>query len=120
MKHLPDDVYDAMIDGLTALHLLRLPYAPAAKGLPNVAQVWEQAFLSRCEWPDKTAGEDVARLSAAFAAVAATADRWPLPKHVIDNLPPRKPPPALPKPNTVTCPPEIAEMLGNLTQKLTQ
>lgn len=115
MNKLPDKVYNAMIDGLTSLHLLRLPSAPPAKGIEAVAMVWEKALLARASWSDA----DAVRLATAFEQVAATAERWPLPKQVLENLPPRPLPPALPKPNAVPCPPDVAEMLDQLVNKMT-
>ncbi len=118
MKQLPAPIFNTMIDGLTQLHLLRLPYAPASAGLQAVAAVWEKAFLARCEFPEDSLKEDCQRLQIGFNRVAATADRWPLPKDVIAYLPPRKPRAALPKPQAVPCPPEIAAMLQTVTKKM--
>ncbi len=118
MKQLPTPIFNVMIDGLTQLHLLRLPYAPAAKGLPAVAVAWEKAFLARCEFPENSLSEDCERLQTAFDTVSAAADRWPLPKDIIDHLPPRKPLPALPEPDVVPMPDDVAELLTSLADKM--
>ncbi len=115
---LPKQVFNALIDGLSELALLRLPDHPPAKGLPAVALAWEKAFIARAEWHEKDADNDAKRLSVAFAKYAGVAERFPCPKDVLDRLPPRPPPPVLPAPETVECPPEIAAELNKLFNKM--
>lgn len=115
---LPKPMHDELIDGLTLLDNLNLSFAPRTiDDLTKAAAAWEWVFCAGRTWETE---KDGGRIVAAFAAVAPKLDKWPPPKLVLEHLPPRPPPPALPKPDAVPCPPDIAEMLGNLTKKMTR
>lgn len=90
------DVRDAILDGLSALHLLRLPNAPAHARMEEVTGVWLSVLEAHCRhW---TPERDKGRMEAAFMRMCAEAERWPTPRQIIDRIPPRKPLPQLPKP----------------------
>lgn len=109
------DVRDAILDGLSALHLLRLPNAPAHARMEEVTGVWLAILEAHCRhW---TPERDKGRMEAAFMRMCAEAERWPTPKQVIERIPPRKPLPELPiakrKPRKD---PRFAELLKMLTE----
>ncbi len=87
---------DALIDGLQLLVSLRLRDAPAPDSITVTLDAWLLVFRSRpMRWDEPTAPR---RLRQAFLDVAATAERWPLPAHVLREFKPPPPPPALPAP----------------------
>lgn len=90
------NVRDEILDGLSALHLLRLPNAPAHARMEEVTGVWLAVLEAHCRhW---TPERDKGRMEAAFMRMCAEAERWPTPKQVIERIPPRKPLPELPRP----------------------
>lgn len=107
------DVRDAILDGLSALHLLRLPNAPAHARMEEVTGVWLAVLEAHCRhW---TPERDKGRMEAAFMRMCAEAERWPTPRQIIDRIPPRKPLPQLPKPKRTA---EQNRRLMDLTRQL--
>ena len=72
------DVRDAILDGLSALHLLRLPNAPAHARMEEVTGVWLAVLEAHCRY--WTPERDKGRMEAAFMRMCAEAERWPTPK----------------------------------------
>ena len=94
MSSLPASIHNAIIDGVQRLYVLRLDGAPADDTLPLTTQVWLHAIAWRRQWAD----DDLLRLQQAFVALTATAKRWPQPATLLEMLPPRPAPLALPTP----------------------
>nr|DAS24834.1 MAG TPA: hypothetical protein [Caudoviricetes sp.] len=94
MSGLPASIHNAVIDGVQRLYVLRLDGAPADDTLPLTTQVWLDAIAWRRQWAD----DDLPRLQQAFVALTATAKRWPQPATLLEMLPPRPTPLALPTP----------------------
>lgn len=109
------DVNNAVCDGLTALYLLNLPYSPAKAKMEMVTSVWLNIFTEHCRHWDSE--RDKGRLEAAFARIAAEAERWPVPREVIDRIPPRKPTIDLPRPKRSK---EDVERIKNITKNLAE
>lgn len=82
---LPDELHNAVLDGLTLLLALRLPGAPAADTALATAEAWGIALATGRRWE---VAQDLPRINKAFQTLAATADKWPPPKALIDALPP--------------------------------
>lgn len=82
--------------GLQGLIALRLPGAPADDSVTLTLDIWLAAIESQAiTWSEHL---DAERIRQAFRALYRTCDRWPAPKHFLDNLGNRDPPPALPAP----------------------
>lgn len=114
MKPLPPAIYNELVDGLTLLINARLAFAPRTEqAIDETLQAWEVVLASRVSWEVKT---DAGRVLKAFIEMSGKLDKFPAPKALFEYLPPRPLPPPLPEPKGEPCPPEIAEMLGNLTQ----
>ena len=91
---MPNEIYNAVIEGLQKLIALRLRGAPSEAGIVAVATVWEEALCYAVRWrPD-----DLPRVRKAFAQLYADSHDWPSPKAFLDRLPPRPPPRQLPRP----------------------
>lgn len=120
MDKLPAPIFNVMCEGLEQLFLLRLPSAPPAKALADIALVWERAFVARVQWSDDYLSEDVERLRHAFSYVLATAERWVAPSTVLDNLPPRKPPLAITDNRELAARAEIRQSINTLLEKMKQ
>lgn len=87
---------DTLIDGLQLLVSLRLRDAPAPDAITVTLDAWLLVFRSRpMRWDEATSPQ---RLRQAFLDVAARAERWPLPIHVLREYQPAPPPKALPPP----------------------
>ena len=84
-----------IVSGLQRLAAMRLPSTPLDGDLRLAAAVWIAALWARREWE---AERDAPRLEAAFLALASVARRWPAPAELIDHLPPKPTPRALPAP----------------------
>ena len=109
------DLENAVIDGLQLLLTLRLSGAPAEDTIDAVADVWLLTFKRGrvIDWQEG----DGERVRAAFVTVAAHAERWPTPSHVLDRLPPRPERPRLPRP-VRPMPPEVRAQLDELLARL--
>ncbi len=108
---------DALIDGLQLLVSLRLRDAPAPDSITVTLDAWLLVFRSRpMRWDEPTAPR---RLRQAFLDVAATAERWPLPAHVLREFKPPPPPPALPAPESRQ-PAQVRELMKELRQQLVE
>ncbi len=82
--------------GLQGLIALRLPGAPADDSVTLTLDIWLAALEGQTvTWSEHL---DAERIRQAFRALYCTCDRWPAPKHFLDNLGNRDPPPALPAP----------------------
>ncbi len=91
---LPDFARRETIRGLQKLVMLRLQGAPPEEGIELVAAVWLEALASlKIGWEEQ---HDQGRIQAAFSRLIADAERWPPPKMLIERIPPRPPPKALP------------------------
>lgn len=114
---MPREIYNALIEGLQKLLVLRLRGAPAADSVVAVAAIWEEALCHSEGWRV----EDLPRMRKAFAQLYADCREWPSPRNFLERLPPRPPPPALPNPPIS---PErraaLRKILSDLTLKLTE
>ncbi len=82
--------------GLQGLVALRLPGAPAEDAITLTLDVWLAAIAVRAaSWAE---ADDAHRIRAGFRTLYATCDRWPAPRQLLDALPIRAPPRALPPP----------------------
>ena len=92
----PDPWFSAVIaEGLQRLAAMHLVGTPTDAGLDLACAVWIDTLWYRRAWqPDP----DAARLRRAFAAPAGAARRWPTPADLLDHLPAKPQPPALPAP----------------------
>lgn len=116
MKQLPPVIYNELVDGLTLLVGARLAFAPRTEqALDETLQAWEIVLAGRKNWDEKDNG----RVIKAFIDMSSKLDKFPAPKMLFEFLPPRPPPPALPKPDAVPCPPEIAKKLNQLVKQMT-
>ena len=84
-----------IVSGLQRLAAMRLPATPLDGDLRLAAAVWIAALWARRAWD---AERDAPRLEAAFLALASHARRWPAPAELLDQLPAKSPPKALPPP----------------------
>ena len=85
----------AIITGIQKLAAMSLPATPTDSALKLAGAVWVETLWARRSWYPDT---DPRRLSIAFTALAGHARRWPSPADLLDHLPPRPQPPALPPP----------------------
>jgi hypothetical protein len=84
---------DVIVSGLQRLAAMRLPSTPYDGELKLAASVWIDSLWCRRDWhPDP----DASRLRHAFTALAGYARRWPAPADLLDQLPAKSPPKALP------------------------
>ena len=92
----PDPWFSAVIaEGLQRLAAMHLVGTPTDAGLDLACAVWIDTLWYRRAWqPDP----DAARLRRAFAALSGSARRWPAPAELLDHLPAKPQPPALPAP----------------------
>jgi hypothetical protein len=74
----------AVVDGLSALYVLRLEGTPSEHLIDKTRDVWCVALWTGRDWHEQ---RDAARLQIAFARLAAQCDRWPTPRMLIDRLP---------------------------------
>ena len=73
-------------DGLQRLMYLALPGTPAAEMIEGTARAWTDAF-----WY-------APRIAAAFQGIGHRLERFPTPKAILEAMPDRSLPPALPEP----------------------
>lgn len=85
-------------DGFSALIVLRLPAAPYTdKDMEKTLDVWIQVLWSAsAQWAENL---DSRRIEQAFMKLCRTVDRWPAPRSLLDALPARPQPKALPAPS---------------------
>ncbi|MCS4503873.1 hypothetical protein NYO91_07255 [Arhodomonas aquaeolei] len=95
-KQAPDWFQEVVAEGIAKLYVLRLDSAPAADTLDGVEMVWVEALWHCGKQWDEAA--DYERLRRAFVALTQRVDRWPAPKQLLENLPPRPQPKSLPQP----------------------
>ena len=82
--------------GLQGLLALRLNGAPADDSVTLTLDVWLAALDSHAvSWSEYA---DAPRIQRAFRTLYRLCDRWPAPRHFLDNLGNRDPPPSLPAP----------------------
>lgn len=82
--------------GLQGLVALRLPGAPGEDAVTLTLDIWLAALAMRTAgWAEV---QDAPRLQAAFRALYAQCTAWPAPRQLLDALPSRAPPTALPPP----------------------
>ncbi len=82
--------------GLQGLVALRLPGAPGEDAVTLTLDIWLAALAVRVTgWTEAT---DAARLQVAFRTLYANCTTWPAPRQLLDALPIRAPPRALPAP----------------------
>ncbi|WP_369951952.1 hypothetical protein [Ralstonia syzygii] len=82
--------------GLQGLLALRLMGAPADDSVTLTLDIWLAALEGHAvTWSEQL---DAERIRQAFRGLYRTCDRWPAPKHLLDNLGNRDPPKSLPAP----------------------
>ena len=114
---MPNEIYNAIIEGLQKLVALRLRGAPSEAGIVAVAVVWEEALTHAVDWRK----EDLPRVRYAFSRCYAELNDWPSPRMFLERLPPRPPPPELPSPPVDPIKrAEIRKKLKELTKILTE
>jgi hypothetical protein len=112
----PSWLENAVIEGLQALLVLRLDRAPAADTINAVVDVWLHALMaSNTTWISHL---DAARLSAGFARLLHSCQQWPAPKALIDAMPARVMPTALPAPTSNTVSPAVRQQIDTLVKKV--
>ena len=92
----PDPWFSRVIaEGLQRLAAMHLVGTPTDAGLDLACAVWIDTLWYRRAWHQDP---DAARLRHAFAALSGSARRWPSPADLLDHLPAKPQPPALPAP----------------------
>ena len=92
----PDPWFSAVIaEGLQRLAAMHLVGTPTDAGLDLACAVWIDTLWYRRAWHQDP---DAGRLRRAFAALSGSARRWPAPADLLDHLPAKPQPPALPAP----------------------
>ncbi|MCS4534270.1 hypothetical protein [Neisseria montereyensis] len=86
MKELPDNLHNAVVDGLTMLLALRLTGTPAVDTVQATAQAWSVALAHGKQWDE---AQDIKRIQTAFVVLSGQAKRWPSPSDLLDCMPPR-------------------------------
>ena len=87
-KTLPKFARDEILTGLQKLMMLRPDGAPPNSGIKLTASVWMEAMASLpIKWDEQ---QGAGRITQGFARLLAEIERWPTPKMLIKNLPPRK------------------------------
>ena len=93
----PDPWFSAVIaEGLQRLAAMHLVGTPTDAGLDLACAVWIDTLWYRRAWHQDP---DAARLRRAFAALSGSARRWPAPAELLDHLPAKPQPLALPQPD---------------------
>jgi len=73
-------------DGLIRFVSLSLPGVPSNETIGLTKEFWIDVLWDAKHWEEEL---DAQRITNAFRSLAIKADRWPLPRHLVDNLPPR-------------------------------
>lgn len=76
---------DEIRSGLAKLLCLRLDSTPAEDMVEGTAQAWLTALTHGRVWDQ---GRDTARVRGAFDTLLATCERWPIPRQLMEALPP--------------------------------
>ena len=93
----PEPWFSSVIaEGLQRLAAMHLASTPNDAGLDLACAVWIDSLWFRREWHEDP---DAGRLRRAFLALAGSARRWPSPADLLDHLPARPQPRALPPPD---------------------
>lgn len=80
--------------GLKRFVALALPGQPPAETIRLTAEAWCEALMeTNKQWEEE---HDAMRLRKGFRALLPHLDRWPQPKHLLEAMPPRPAPKALP------------------------
>jgi hypothetical protein len=112
----PQWLENAVIDGLQALLLLRLDRAPAADTINAVVDVWLHALMAaNTTWISHL---DAARVKAGFETLLRTCQHWPAPRALLDAMPARVMPTALPAPTSNTVSAQVREQIDTLVKKV--
>jgi len=115
-KQAPQWLENAVIEGLQALLVLRLKDAPAADTINAVVDVWLHALMAaNTTWISHL---DAARVAAGFATLSRAREHWPAPKTLLDAMPARVMPTALPAPTSNNVPPAVREQIDALVKKV--
>lgn len=94
---MPQWFRDALAEGIQRLIAIGLPGGPGWDSIKLTTQAWAEALWEApVEWLEKP---DKWRLETAFKRLARNSERWPTPKALIDTLPARSQPAALPAPS---------------------
>lgn len=104
---------DEVLDGLTRLLSLRLPDAPPAEIVELTATVWQDALINMNKAWDEAL--DAERIKKGFIRLSQECVKWPVPKILLEHMPPRKLPPLLPPPPP--SPDEAREILAFLKKQ---
>lgn len=118
-KQAPDWFYQAISNGLRALVVLHLPGAPGHETVAFTEDVWVQVlWTANIDWQEH---QDANRLNRAFILLARQADRWPAPRALLELLPARPEPAALPAPRVSRAQAEqarktLAKIMAGLTK----
>lgn len=89
---------DEITDGLQRLSALCLQRAPHPDVLPITNRVWFSAVAPHTTWERE---RDIPRIRAAFRRLIETRTTWPAPRDLLEALPERPQPKALPPPPPV-------------------
>ena len=119
---LPPGLRNEVLLGLQKLVMLRLQGAPPEEGIKLVAAVWLEALAALpVAWDDTL---DAGRISRAFARLLPLVERWPPPRLLIEQLPPRPvqrrleaPPPKLSEAQMAANRKRLADLLRMLAEK---
>lgn len=110
---------DLILDGLTHLMPLSLPNTPAEDVIEYTAQVWYEALTAT--GTDWNAEMDIKRIKTGFRKLTPHLDRWPTPRQLLEGLPARPKPKALPPRRPADLTPEERQMnLSWISQLKTQ
>nr|VFK15028.1 MAG: hypothetical protein BECKLPF1236B_GA0070989_107121 [Candidatus Kentron sp. LPFa] len=89
LKQEEDWLLSEIARGLQKLLLQRLPGAPPEDAIIGTCHVWREAFVSRrIAWEEAL---DRQRIAAAFSALLRSAEQWPMPKTLFENMGSRRP-----------------------------
>jgi len=117
MNAAPTWLHNCTVSGLQALYALSLPGSPAAEVLPMTVEVWVRTLAAQpIAWTKEL---DEMRIAEAFVHLAGTCDRWPSPRLMLANMPPRKQPVALPPAPRQPPPPGALDRLRALSRRMT-
>lgn len=105
-----------VIDGLSALLVLRLARSPAADTINAVCDVWLHAMMGwGLTW---NAELDATRLRHGFMLLAGSVAEWPAPSQLREIMPAREAQRALPPPRSNTMSPNMRAQIDSLTKRL--
>jgi biotin operon repressor len=115
-KTAPQWLENAVIVGLQELLVLRLERAPAADTINAVVDVWLHALMTaNTTW---VSALDAWRVANGFAVLLRARDEWPAPKALLDAMPARVMPVALPAPTSNSVSPAVRQQIDTLVKKV--